>query len=70
MQTRQQKLEKCTAAIRAHIARGGTRSSLRGQDLELRYDGLRLEAIEHDEWRDYCAAHGFSVGHTGFDLFA
>lgn len=65
-----QNLEKCKASIRAHVARGGTRHSIRGQALECRYDGLRLAAIEAQEWLGFCATHDLMPSHRGFDLFA
>lgn len=68
--TIQQKLEKCKASIEAHIARGGTCYSIRGQALQLRYDDFRLAACDTNEWLGYCAANGLMPNHRGFDLFA
>lgn len=70
MQTTRQKLEKCKKSLEAFVARGGGRQSLRGTQLELRYDGLRIAAMEGEDWRSYCAAHGLETSHSGHDLFA
>lgn len=70
MQTLRQKLEKCKTSIEAHIARGGTERSIRGNRLQIRYDILRLAARDSGEWRDYCKAHELDFGHDGFDMFA
>lgn len=70
MQSLQQKLLKCAAAIRAHTARGGTLQSVRGQSLAIRYDSLRLEAIEKGVWLEFCQQQDWAPGHTAFDVFA
>lgn len=65
-----QKLEKCYKSIQAHISRGGTARSIRGENLAIRYDALRDDAIAQDAWADYCRAHELEFGHTAFDCFA
>lgn len=70
MRTLEQQLEKCKSSIAAHVARGGTRNSVRGMALEIRYDRLRLAAMESGAWRSFCEARDLAVSHAGFDLFA
>lgn len=69
MNTRQ-KLDKCKKSLQAYVARGGSRSAQRGVELELRYDSLRSEALQNDEWKAYCEEHDLYFTHRGLDFFA
>lgn len=49
---------------------GGRSNSLRGFDLVDRYELLKEELMNRNQWEGFCVQDGADPSHNAFDLFA
>lgn len=65
-----EKLTKTKNSMNAHMDRGGSERSARGQELIVRYNALKWIAEDQGVWTKYCELNNAVESHNGGCLYA